>query len=186
MALVKIELNKPFTLFQPDFPIGTTCGKFEALDDERGYIFVVYLPNPSIRDIDNFSDLRINTRVIRKNSVSFPLFRFGHTDLLFDVLMNPFLYSTNKGFQMNNVNNHVTFVLVDSLTNVVKSIRYATMPFKLIRLWSESWLSMPHAEEFTAAYNKGLELLYKQDLVNCWSEAIPTDYFGIIEETDML
>lgn len=185
--VVKIKLNEPFTAFQfqSAAPLGFMGAKFEAFDSDKGYAFVIYLPNPSKEDIDMFSDLRINTRVVRKNNVSFPLFRFGNSDLLFDVLMNPFLYQTDKGFQMTDRNNHVTFILVDSVTNLVRSMRYATMPFKLIKLWSESWTAMPDKDTFTAAYTKGREELYKQDLYDCWKEGIQTDYFGIVEETDM-
>lgn len=185
MSFMKIKKGKPFTAFNtpPSF-FNNTGAMFEAFDDDRGYIFAIYLPQIKENEIDIFSDSRIETRIVKSNNIAFPLFRFGKSDLLFDIIFNPFLYNTNKGFQMIDTNNHVLFVLIESSTNIVKSMRYTTMPTKLRELWSESWSHYESPEDFTQAFNKGKDALFAKSLTSSWREGISTSYFGVIEQED--
>lgn len=150
-------------------------GQFEY--DEAGFTMVACLNSPTFFEIEAFHDSVLSTKAICENDMVLAGVHFGNA-FQFEIEFDPTI--CDKEVANFDNGNLVTFLLIDSRTNIVIGIRRANMPFLLRTKWLNSWSKAFEDSNFSAKYKNWVRSLTSRYTVEeLWVKyAIPTGEFG--------
>lgn len=96
------------------------------------------------------------------------LIKYGNTNLIFEMSFDPTLYKDERrGIFFKS--NMLTIIGVDSNTNIIKTLRYVSMPLKLHQLYKDAWSLALKRKEFSQKYMNWVDDLDKRySVVQLW------------------
>jgi hypothetical protein len=155
-------------------------GILEAFEEGEGLWFHLYLKNPNQKEIEIFRKEKISVRLVQDDNFVLPVVRFGNTMMIFEMSFDPTLYKDVRAFQISEINNLLTMVLIDSSNGIVKALRQANLPLKFIQIAKEKWARAFLEVGYSEKYKKWYEKLKQIPLEKVWDRAL---YVGKLGET---
>lgn len=173
----RIAVGEKLLFFEKPKSFNDGC-YLEALNDNEGFIQVIYLGNITQDEINVLSSEPIHTRMIKEGNKILFINKYGNTDLLFEVSFDPTLYNDRRAMQIQNTNNTVIFIGVERFSNTVSFIRLANFPERLRQELSLAWESAYNEKDYSKNYTKWLDELQKFEVLQLWEKAIDVGKFG--------
>jgi hypothetical protein len=178
--ITTISVGEPFELFKEErFRFMPDGGYLEALDDNDGFMFTLYLTGIEYREVEILDNEIIRARMVKDGNKILFLVRFGDSPLIFEASFDPTLYRDRRAMQIAFDNHMLTFVVVDRTDNIVRSLRMANFPMKLKQALITAWTQAYEEEDFSHKYTEFLDYLYRRySTLELWDVAEPTGFFG--------
>lgn len=178
--ITRIAVGEKFDLFkEKEFRFMSDGGYLEALDDNDGFIYALYLTGISPDEQELLENEIMRTRMIKDGNKIMFLIRFGDSPLIFEASFDPTLYRDRRAMQIAFDNHMLTLVAIDRIDNKVKSLRMANFPMKLKQALITAWTSAFEDEEYYIKYPEFLNGLYNRySTLELWEIAEPTGFFG--------
>lgn len=156
---------------------GQVAGRFEALENDAGYLLCVYVPHVNYSDHNSFNHPRVNLRLYQgPDYLVLPIIQFGG-GLSLELNFDPSIYPDDRALQLTR-NNLLMMALIDSNNNIVKSLRSSNLPLKFIQLcrraWSEAILDINCSSRFRDWHAQ----LRRQDPRTLWKNARTVGHLG--------
>lgn len=183
MELTRISVGEKFSVFRKRSEQMTDGAIFELLP-EGGYVFVIYLYDMTSREKTLLRKADIITKVFKQDGFLLTLFRFGVSDIIFEVVFDPNLYQDGRELDLMK-SNMVNVIGVDGRTDIVQTLRLVSTPMKLFKIWQETWLQSMIKEEYSRQYTIWLDKLYaKHTVMELWHKAKQCCIMGENESED--
>jgi len=178
--LIALEVGKEFPMFinsKRNMVNADGC-IFEILP-ENDYIICIYMRGMNKNEISALRYEKIKCKYIQEGDFILPLIRYGNTELIFELNLDPTLYKDGRG---NNLlkTNMLTIVGIESMTNVINTLRYCNFPVrlysKLITIWDKAKDINNYSDKYTRWVN---DIDNRYSLVQLWDMGI---YIGKMGE----
>lgn len=176
------HVGQKFELFKRD--VKTNGAAFEALTDIQGngagFALVLFMPRVTEEEIQIVNSERVNARVLKEtSSFSLPIFRFGNSQLMFEVAFDPTLYGDNRAMQLAlDCNLLYIFVVDPTDDNKIKAVRAGSFPNTLRRKLLSSWSNAVEQPNFKEKYQRWVHDLWMRNTTKqIWKIS---DYAGFI------
>jgi hypothetical protein len=179
--LVGIEVGKEFPLYSET--VEKLRGKdgvyFEASEIGQGYLLCIHYNNITNHEIETIRFGKARMRVVTSvEGFVLPLIKFGQ-HMIFELIFDPTLYEDARALQLSTSNNLITIIAIDSRTNIVKGLRQANLPLKMIQICSEYWAKAILEINFSERYKDWINHLQeKYTLEGLWNRGIDVGYLG--------
>jgi len=173
-----LEIGKPYNLFKCRNMQGQCGCIIEMLKDGR-YALVVYLDDMTLEEQINLKTAKIYVRVIKEtDDFILTLIRYGNSPLIFEMSFDPTLYSDERR-ELFTKSNMLHIIGVDSNTNIIKTLRYVSMPFKLFDMMKDAYKLALERENFSQKYKNWIDNLdSKYSVVELWEMGIRCGEMG--------
>lgn len=168
-----IGTGKPFPYFkeQRKSYSGVDGSSFEALPDNNGYIFSLFLNQPVEEEIETFGNRDIQIKIFKEDIFVLPIINFGD-QLLYEIIFDPTLYDDERALQFVKYNNILNLYLIDSSDFIVKAIRSANLPLRFIQICNKVWTEAMKDEEYSRKYKQWVqELQGKYKTSQLWNQS---------------
>lgn len=178
--ITAISVGETFDLFkEKEFRFMPDGGYLEALDDNDGFMFAVYLTGINPDEQELLENEIMRTKMIKDGNKILFLVRFGDSPLIFEASFDPTLYKDRRAMQIAFDNHMFTFVAIDRLDNIVRTLRIANFPMKLKQALLTAWTSAYEEEDYSHKYTEFLDYLYRRySTLELWEVAQPVGFFG--------
>lgn len=177
-----IAIGETYPLFEKSMKMlnNQDGGVFEALENGDGFLYTMFLNQPSKEEINLVRTKDIKVRLIDEEPFVLPLIQFDNSRMIFEMSFDPTLYQDDRAFQMKQSNNVLTIVLVDSSTHVVHALRSANLPLRFIQRCGHVWAKAFLEPDFSNRYKQWFRKKQEIDLESLWEHAL---YLGKMGET---
>lgn len=151
---------------------------------EGFWTMVVFIPNTKEDEINTCRKNNIFSRYIvdKTNTIVLSLMRVENTPLIFEIGFDPTLYPESEwkqrqeGYYKDNV---ITFLLVDSLTGIIKVIRRFNMPIKMREIWLKAWNKAYTIENYSQLYKNWTNRIQNNhSVIQLWNDGIAGGMYG--------
>lgn len=151
---------------------------FESLEEGDGFIFTIYLNGPHPREIDLVRKAKMQIRLVQDGKFVLPLVKFGDSLMIFELSMDPTLYTDARALQMAKNNNMLIVSLVDSSNGILVALRQASFPLRMIQVCAENWANAYLDSDFSEDYFKWYRQLQQFSLEDLWAKGEPAGSMG--------
>jgi hypothetical protein len=156
----KLEVGKPFELFQGVNLVGQTGAFLEALYG-GGYMISIYLNNMTAVEKKALSTGTIKTKIFKDDyHLILPMVNFNNV-LYFSLIFDPLKYKDDRQNTLFN-SNLVTIVGIESNNNIVQTLRMANMPRRLFLALMMQRDKAKDIENYSKRYDRWVNDLYSR------------------------
>lgn len=176
----RIAVGEIYPLFEKSMKQmkGKDGAVFEAMSMGDGYVFTVFYNQPLAAETEIFSQKPIHVRLLIEHPFCLPLIQFGDTRMLFEMSLDPTLYQDKRATQFISINNLCTFVLVDSQSGIVRSLRASNFPLRMITLCAQYWAHAFDVPNYSAQYLAWYQNKQNIPLEKLWTQALDVGKMG--------
>jgi len=147
-----LEVGKPYELFITRNMQGQCGSYFEQTADGK-FCLVIYLDELTSEEELMLRFSKINVRAIKEtDDFLLTIIQFGD-GAVFEMSFDPTLY-TDERKGLFTKSNMLTIIGVDSNTNIIKTLRYVNMPYKLHELMINAWSKALLRNDFSEKYRR--------------------------------
>jgi len=177
----KFAIGDTFTYFGNSTSLLSQEGAIlEALDLNQGYLYSIFYPAITPKEVCTITEFRANMRIIESpEGFILLLIRYGDTELVQEISFDPTLYEDKRALQFLKENNLMTIVCLNSHTNTIKGMRRANLPLKMIQRCKKSWTMAYSTPSFSENYRLWYQLLQmKYTTLQLWDAGEDVGYLG--------
>jgi hypothetical protein len=151
-SLTVLIVGKPFEMFR-NRNLQGQCGSYFEQTVDGKFCLIIYLDNMTTEEELMLRFLKINVHTIKEtDDFLLTIIQFGD-GAVFEMSFDPTLYTDErKGLFIKS--NMLTIIGVDSNTNIIKTLRYVNMPFKLHELMKDTWGKAMLRNDFSEKYKR--------------------------------
>lgn len=160
---------------------GVDYAKLIVSEFNQGYMLFIMLNNISMREYLAIRNEKVEIRLFIQDGHVIPLISFG-ANLIFEMI--PTLsYPDGRLFQMKDVNNMLTVILVEGINDIVKHIRMANLPKKFIEKCSKIWANeILKIDADITYFNWSNEIQSKYSIEKLWDMSEKAGHLGEMYE----
>ncbi|UJF36562.1 hypothetical protein [Paenibacillus hexagrammi] len=138
-----------------------------------GYMLILFMPNMTRLESELISSGKIQFRVLKEtSSFMLALARFGNSDLIYEIGIDPNQYEEKELMKLCIDNNMMAVVGLDSVDNTIKAMRYGNMPNGLRQKFIAAWTNARAQEGFGEKYRRWIADLWgRYDTFRMWDIA---------------
>jgi len=160
----KLQIGKPYTLFQGKNMKNQTACIFECTEDGT-LLLNIYINNMTSTEKQSLRFDKIEVRILEESDFLYTLFKVGN-HLIFELDFDPTLYKDNRIINIIN-SNLVHVISIESSNNLIQILRLVNAPLKLFTKWHTIWINAKEINDYSIKYKN-----WVFDLQNRYS---PTD-----------
>lgn len=176
-----LEVGKEFPMFSKSKykTIGIDGCIIEMLPEGHGYTLSLYMSNMTQEEIKILRFNKISCKYIQEGDFILTLISYNSSDILFELSLDPTLYKDDRSDFLLKTN-MLTVVGIESTNNIVKTIRYCSIPIKLYNKWLTAWSRAKEIESYSEKYIRWVDDLDRRySLKQLWDIGV---YIGKIGE----
>lgn len=169
-----IEVRAKYNPFKTSKNYLNRNGAVMEITNEGGYLLTVFLQNMTFQEKLALKNGRIEFKIIEDRDTGFllTLVDFGKYTMTFEIVFDPTLYKDNRrNVEIFDKSNTINIIGVESTTNTIKTLRYISIPNKLLARWKKAWTKMLTVENCNTKYMQWINNLYRYDLSTLWKRA---------------
>jgi hypothetical protein len=170
-SFTSLIVGTQYELFKGRNMQGQDGAIIEMLQDGR-YVLIVYLAGMTLEEQIALKTSKIHVRVIKEtDDFILTLIRYGNSPLIFEMSFDPTLYSDERR-KLFTKSNMLHIIGVDSNTNIIKTLRYCSMPYKLFDVYKDAFKLALTRENFSQKYKNWVDDLdQRYTTVQLWGIA---------------
>lgn len=158
--ITKIEMGKPFKLFDNNMKGQTGC--VTEMLENGVFCLVIYMDNMTFEEVIILNQIKVKVKAIKEtDDFLLIMIKFGNTPLIFEIAFDPTLYNDSRREYFMETN-MLSIIGVDSNSNIIKALRYVSMPLALHNLYKDAWSLALKREGFSTKYTKWVDDLDKR------------------------
>jgi hypothetical protein len=168
--LVSLQVGQQFPMFENSKRnmIGADGAVFELLPSDEGYILCIYMSNMNKREFEALRNEKIICRYIQEGDFLLTLIKYGSTELIFEISLDPTLYKDGRGANLLK-SNMLSVVGIESTTNIVNTLRYCNIPTKLYSKMITVWDKAKYIENYSRKYTNWMnDLDSRYSVIELW------------------
>jgi hypothetical protein len=151
--ITSLQVGEPFPMFENSrqMVLGQDGCVMEILPEDEGYILSLYMRNMTKREFECLRYEKIKCSFIQEGDFILTLIKYGNTDLIFEISLDPTLYKDGRGTNFLK-SNMITIVGIESTTNIVNTLRHCSIPVGLYKKWITVWDKAKDIENYSQKY----------------------------------
>ncbi len=176
-----LEVGKEFPMFSKskEKTLNIDGAIIEMLPKEHGYTLSLYMCNMILEEVKILRFNKISCKYIQEGDFILTLIGYNNSNIIFEISLDPTLYKDNRSDFLLKTN-MITVVGIESTNNIVKTIRYCSVPIKLYNKWIEVWGRAKDIEGYSEKYTRWVDDLDRRySLVQLWDIGV---YIGKMGE----
>jgi len=178
--LTVLEVGKPFTLFESSHLKNKDASILEMFPNGE-MVLSLHMYNMNKSEILLFRKAKISVKIIHELDYLLTLIKFADSQLIFELSFDPTKYSDNRVDKLMN-SNMLQIIGIESSSNIIKSLRIVSVPFKLFNLWITVWGNARNIPGYVTKYDRWVNDLDKRySLLDLWDRGT---YIGKMGEKE--